>query len=236
MERVTLVMSVYNQLALTRACLDSLRFTTEPFQLVVIDNGSTDETPRFFEHYEYPYPLLFARNLTNQSVIATLNRAWRMAETEFVCILHNDTEFPEAEWLSRLLEPFEDPDTGITGLYGVKRLRRNGRFVGRTVVHSLAEGPTVRPPREEVAVIDSVCMCLPRPLMEDVGGFDEAYGFYHGLDRVRPVRPPRRRHAHAGFPEPARARAGGSRLACGRARPLRRKTRSPAAVRRPFQA
>ncbi|PYO03737.1 MAG: hypothetical protein DMD91_00235 [Candidatus Rokuibacteriota bacterium] len=183
MERVTLVMSVYNQLALTRACLDSLRFTTEPFQLVVIDNGSTDETPRFFERYEYPYPLLFARNPTNQSVIATLNRAWRMAETEFVCILHNDTEFPEAEWLSRLLEPFEDPDTGITGLYGVKRLRRNGRFVGRTVVHSLAEGPTVRPPREEVAVIDSVCMCLPRPLMEDVGGFDEAYGFYHGLDR-----------------------------------------------------
>jgi GT2 family glycosyltransferase len=26
-------------------------------------------------------------------------------------------------------------------------------------------------------------MCLSRRLMEEVGGFDEGYGFYHGLDR-----------------------------------------------------
>src|SRR5262249_32628235 len=145
----SLVRSVSNQVALTRACLDSLRLTTEPFQLVVIDNGSTDETPRFFERYASMYPLRFARNPANESVIVTLNRAWRMAETEFVCILHNDTEFPEPQWLSRLLGPFEDPETGITGLYGVKRLGRNGRVVGRTIWDSLAEGPTVRSPREE---------------------------------------------------------------------------------------
>ena len=183
MERVTVVMSVYGRLELTRACLDSLRATTEPFRLVVIDNGSPDDTPRFFERFAYPYPLRFERNETNQPVIATLNRAWRLAETEHVCILHNDTEMLEPTWLTRLLAPLADPDVGITGLYGIKRLRRDGRFVGRTIVHSLAEGPTVRPEGEEVAVIDSVVMCLPRRLMEEVGGFDEGYGFYHGLDR-----------------------------------------------------
>ena len=36
---------------------------------------------------------------------------------------------------------------------------------------------------KHLAVIDSVVMCLPRRLMEEVGGFDEGYGFYHGLDR-----------------------------------------------------
>ena len=41
----------------------------------------------------------------------------------------------------------------------------------------------MRPEGEEVAVIDSVVMCLSRRLMQDVGGFDEGYGFYHGLDR-----------------------------------------------------
>jgi GT2 family glycosyltransferase len=183
MERVTIVMSVFGKLELTRACLDSLRATTEPFRLVVIDNGSTDDTPRLFERFAYPYPLRFERNATNQPVIATLNRAWRLAETEHVCILHNDTEMLEPTWLTRLLAPLADPDVGITGLYGIKRLRRDGRFVGRTIVHSLAEGPTVRPEGEEVAVIDSVVMCLPRRLMEEVGGFDEGYGFYHGLDR-----------------------------------------------------
>jgi len=37
-------MAVFNGLAHTRACLESLRATTEPFHLVVEDNGSTDGT------------------------------------------------------------------------------------------------------------------------------------------------------------------------------------------------
>ena len=181
--RVTIAMSVFNQLALTRACMESLRGTTEPFRLVVIDNGSTDDTRHFFERFEYAYPLRFERNPENRSVIATLNRAWRLADTEFLCFLHNDTEMVESAWLARLVAALAEPAAGLAGLEGIKRLRRNGRYVGRTIVHSFAHGPTVRAPWEEVAVVDSVCMCLPRALMEAVGGFDEGYGFYHGLDR-----------------------------------------------------
>ncbi len=182
-ERVTLVMSVYNQLALTRACMESLARTTEPFRLVVIDNGSTDETAAWFARFPHPYPLRFERNASNQSVIATLNRAWRMADTDAICFLHNDTEMVDPAWLTRLLDAVATPGVGLAGLYGIKRLRRNGRYVGRTIVHSLAAGPTVREPWEEVAVVDSVVMCLPRALMASIGGFDEGYGFYHGLDR-----------------------------------------------------
>ncbi len=182
-ERVTLVMCLFNQLALTRACLESLRATTEPFRLVVIDNGSTDGTREFFRRYDSPPPLRFIESASNDSVIASLNRAWRDVETEFLCLLHNDTEMLEPEWLARLLAALAEPDVGISGLYGVKRLRKDGRFVGRTIVHSLAGGPTVRPPWEEVAVIDAVCMCLSRELMDSVGGLDGSYGFYHGYDK-----------------------------------------------------
>ncbi len=104
--RVTLVMSVFNQLALTRACFESLRASREPFRLVVIDNGSTDGTAEFFARFPYPYPLRFERNAANQSVLATYNRAWRLADTEFICLLHNDTEMLEPGWLERLLAPF----------------------------------------------------------------------------------------------------------------------------------
>ena len=182
--RVTLIMSVYNQLALTHACMESLRETMEPFRLVVIDNGSTDETAQFFERFDYPFPLRFERNATNQSVISTLNRAWRYAETEFICFLHNDTEMIDPMWLGRLLAALRADRAGLAGLYGVKRLRKNGRYVGRTIIHSFVGCPTVRHPWEEVAVVDSVCMCLRRDLMEAVGGFDEGYGYYHGLDRA----------------------------------------------------
>ena len=182
-ERVTLVFAVFNQLALTRACLDSLAATTEAFRLVVIDNGSTDGSRDFFRAFPYPYPLRFIENDNNTSVIASLNRAWRAVETDIVCLLHNDTEFLDAAWLTKLLTALDDPSVGMSGLFGAKRMRRGGRFVGRTIVHSLANGPTVRPTGEDVAVIDAVCMCLSRRLLEAVGGLDERYGFYHGYDK-----------------------------------------------------
>jgi GT2 family glycosyltransferase len=181
--RVTVAMVVHGGLAVTRACLDSLRSPTEPFALAIVDNGSPDDTPAFFRDFRYPFPLRYARNPSNGSVLAAYNQAWRLAETEFVCLLHNDTVMLEPTWLTRLLAPHEQPRTGLTGLYGAKRVRRDGRYAGRTIVHSLAEGPTVRPPHEEVAVVDGVCLCLRRAVLEEVGGIDEEYGFFHGYDR-----------------------------------------------------
>src|SRR2546428_83187 len=176
-------MCVFNGLEDTRACLESLRATTEPFRLVVMDNGSTDGTTEFFTRFPYPYPLTFARSPANDGVTAALNRAWRLADTEVLCFLHNDTELSEPAWLARLLEALAEPRAGLAGVYGAKRLRADGRAVGRTIVSSLLPAPTVRAPREDVAFVDSVCMCLPRDLMQTVGGFDEGYGFYHGHDR-----------------------------------------------------
>ncbi len=181
--RVTLVMAVYNQLALTRACMESLAETTEPFALAVVDNGSTDGSRDFLADFPYPFPLRYVFNDRNDSVIASFNRGWPLAETEFVCFLHNDTEMITPDWLERLLAPFARPDVGMTGLFGVKRLRRNSRFMGRTIVHSLAEGPTVHPPWEEVAAIDGVCLCMRRDVLAAYGGADERYGFYHGWDK-----------------------------------------------------
>ena len=181
--RVSLVMCVFNGLEDTRACLESLAGTTESFRLVVMDNGSTDDTPGFFERFPYEYPLTFARSPANDGVIASLNRAWRLADSEFLCFLHNDTEMLEPAWLTRLLAALAEPGAGLAGLYGAKRLRADGRMVGRTIVHSLAPGPTVRAPWEDEAFVVSVCMWLSLELLDVIGGFDEGYGFYHGHDR-----------------------------------------------------
>ena len=182
-ERVTLVLPLFNQLALTRACFDSLRRTTEPFRMVVIDNGSTDGTREFLRAFPYPYPLRVIENDDNRSVIASLNRAWPSAETELVCFLHNDTEMLDPGWLTKLVAALAEPGVGMAGLFGAKRMRRDGRFVGRAIVHSLADRPTVKAAGEDVVVVDAVCMCLRRRLLEELGGLDERYGFYHGFDK-----------------------------------------------------
>jgi GT2 family glycosyltransferase len=209
-ERVTLVVPVRNQLALTRACLESLRATTGAFRVVVMDSGSTDGTAEFVRSFTAPFAVACERVPATSALTTVLNLAWRRADTETVCFLHNDTEMVAAEWLARLLAALETPGIGLAGLYGIKRLRKNGRYVGRTVVHSLAEGPTVSGPWEEVAVVDAVCLALSRRLLETIGGFDEGFRF-HGLDRDLSFGVRERGHRAVVVLAPFRHHGGGTR-------------------------
>jgi GT2 family glycosyltransferase len=184
MTRVSLVMPVFNQLPLTRACLESLRPTTVPFELVVVDNASADGTADFLREFPHPLPLRWHRNAENLGLIRALNQGWRLAAGEFVCFLHNDTEMREPAWLARLMAALdEDERVGLAGLYGARCVRRDGRYMGRTLVHCLAERPTLSETRVEVAAVDGVCLFMRRSLLERLGGFDEEYGFFHGYDR-----------------------------------------------------
>ncbi|MEK7837080.1 MAG: glycosyltransferase, partial [candidate division NC10 bacterium] len=99
---VSLVLVVYNQLPLTRACLESLRPTTEPFDLCVVDNGSTDGTEAYFKERPLGSPLQYQRNAENVGLIRALNQGARLSQSEYLCLLHNDTEMRDPQWLARL--------------------------------------------------------------------------------------------------------------------------------------
>jgi GT2 family glycosyltransferase len=192
------VLVVYNQIALTRACLASLRSTARPFELCVVDNASADETPEYFARGEGQVapgggaagspPLRYLRNRENVGLIRALNQGAALARGEALCFLHNDTEMLDPGWLDKLAAAVAGGErVGLAGLYGARRLRRDGRYAGRSIVHCLAGEPGRWPTRgaavSEVAAVDGVCLFLPRAVLAEVGGFDEGYGFFHGYDR-----------------------------------------------------
>ncbi len=154
-----------------------------PFELCVVDNGSSDGTQAYFQSLTLPTPLRYQRNDDNAGLIRALNQGARLATADVLCFLHNDTELREPAWLERLAAALDDRRVGLAGLYGVRRLRRDGRYVGRTIVHCLEGGPGMSAPMVEVAAVDGVCLCLRRTLLQELGGFDEGYGFFHGYDR-----------------------------------------------------
>jgi len=183
-EPTSIVLVVYNQLALTRACLESLRSTTRPFELCVVDNASSDGTESFFREWTAGTPLRYHRNADNVGLIRALNQGAGLAGGDRLCFLHNDIVMREPLWLERLEAAVDGPGrVGLAGLYGVRRLRRDGRYAGRTIVHALEGQATLRRPVTEVAAVDGVCLFLPRAILDAVGGFDEGYGFFHGYDR-----------------------------------------------------
>jgi len=182
MTSVSVVMVVHNQLALTRACVESLRRTTIDFELAVVDNASTDGTAEYLETLAWPARRVYARQVENIGLLRALNAGTGLAHGDVLCFIHNDTEMPTASWLERLRDAVVS-GAGLAGLYGARRLRRDGRYVGRSIVHCLTEGANVTRPVTEVAAVDGVCLCLARSTLEAVKGFDEAYGFFHGYDR-----------------------------------------------------
>jgi GT2 family glycosyltransferase len=180
----SVVVVVWNRLELTRACLESLRPAPRPFELCVVDNGSTDGTREWLERFAWPFPLAYHRNEENVGLIRALNQGARLATGDVLCFLHNDTEARDPRWLERLEGAVAPPGrVGLAGLYGARRLRHDGRYAGRTIVHSLDAPGRLTVDALEVAAVDGVCLCLSRSVFESVGGFDEGYGFLHGYDR-----------------------------------------------------
>jgi len=99
---VSVVVLTYNRCADLKRCLDSLeRQTFRPFEIVVVDNGSTDETSKLLERY----PIRVIRNdVKNKAYLR--NIGWRTAQGDIVAYIDDDTE-ALPDWLASIVGTFE---------------------------------------------------------------------------------------------------------------------------------
>src|SRR5689334_2856029 len=109
---VTIVIPVWNAVKMTMSCLSALRDTLGPDdQVVVVDNGSRDETPAFLASQPGVEVVTHAQN---EGFGAGCNAGARRARNPVVIFLNNDT-LPTPQWIEGLVAPFADPRVGATG-------------------------------------------------------------------------------------------------------------------------
>ena len=118
--KVAVIIPVFNQWSLTQGCLHSLREHTpcEDVQVIVVDNGSTDETAGacgivgrelFGERFEH------VRLEENVNFGPGCNLGAGRADADFLFFLNNDTLLTPG-WLPPLLEAFQSrPSCGAVG-------------------------------------------------------------------------------------------------------------------------
>jgi GT2 family glycosyltransferase len=169
-----------------RPCLDSLRRQTHPdFEVIVVDNGSTDGSVEMMRA-DYPEARLLALG-QNYGFIVACNEGARLTEAEILVMLNNDTE-AEPGWLVALCRALEDnPQAGSAAS---KMLL----FDRRDTLHNAGDilGPGLMPQNRGVWEVDhgqydaqtdvfGACggaAAYRRALWQQLGGFDERLFMY----------------------------------------------------------
>ena len=99
--RVDVIIPSYNGARFLPTCLDALRRQTyRDFAVLVVDDGSTDDTAALLAG-RYPEVRLLRRP-RNGGLVAACNDGIAATEAELVCLLNNDTE-AEPGWLAALV-------------------------------------------------------------------------------------------------------------------------------------
>ncbi len=181
----TVVVPVYNQPDYTRKCLESLRtHRTGIREIIVIDNGSTNNTTEYLRDLDYVTVL---RNGENLGCAYAWNQGITAACSSWVMFLNNDVIVTNG-WLEGMLEFAAERQVDIVSPairegpcnYDLESYAEN--FVSRMKRHA------------RIGVADGVCFLVRTAVFEKIGGFDENFriGQFEDVDFFR-------RAAMAGF-------------------------------------
>ena len=113
--QASIIVLAWNRWDLTERCLRSIERTTRVANgdVVVVDNGSTDETPRRLRGYPWVRRLRLPENV---GFVRGMNAGIRACPADRdVVLLNNDATLLEEGWLERLAEAARPDDVGIVG-------------------------------------------------------------------------------------------------------------------------
>jgi GT2 family glycosyltransferase len=185
---IDVIVPVHNRWELTEQCLACLEAQTAPHSVIVVDNGSTDDTVSRVRRLPDVGLVALDRNL---GFGAACNRGAQAGTADVIVLLNNDV-FPRPDFLERLTAPLEaDPRLGSVAGLLLNPGERTIESVGLTADPTLAAFPRLRgrPAAEATAprpVLAGPCGgagAYRRDAWNDVGGMDEGVlGYGDDLD------------------------------------------------------
>jgi GT2 family glycosyltransferase len=190
---VSIIIPNYNGQKYLGECIDSLQridFPREQYEVIVVDNASSDNSVEFISS-TYPDVILITAE-ENLGFASGCNLGIKNSSGKYIVLLNNDTVV-DINWLKELVAVADnDKDVVITGSKLLFKLKPNeiqnamsflttrgdGGDIGS---HQLDEGQydTTR----EVMAVCGASMLIKRTLIEDIGAFDEDFfAYYEDMD------------------------------------------------------
>lgn len=179
---VSVVIPVHNKFDITYVCLAALLFaaTQASFEVIIVDDGSTDTTTRL---PEIAPGVVYVRNERALGFVGACNAGAVRARGQYIAFLNNDTE-PTAHWLDELLFVFENFDNvGLAGsklIYPDGLLQEAGGIVWETgdPWNYGRRGNPSDPRYSYTRICDylsGAAIMIPRTLWSELGGFSREF-------------------------------------------------------------
>ena len=188
MSGVSIIVPTRDRVDLLRQCVESVLDRTEypGYELVVVDNGSTDARA-----LEYLAALRGRERVQVLRYDAPFNFSainnWAAARCggELLCLLNNDIEVVDGDWLAEMVALACRPGTGAVGAmlwYPDGSIQHAGVVLGLGGVanHAYCHQPRGIPGHgaralvaQELSAVTAACMVVRRAVFEQVGGLDE---------------------------------------------------------------
>jgi GT2 family glycosyltransferase/Flp pilus assembly protein TadD len=175
---LTIVIPVFNGLRYTQECVKALRSaTTVPYDILLVDNGSTDGTGEWAEREG----ILTIRNEQNRGFGYACNQGMTASDSAYVALINNDVIVSHG-WAERLIAHLkDDPAIGLIGPctnYAGSAQQIASHYPDRETFVRFAEDlyRNHRGKREVVDHLVGMCLIMPRRVIMEVGLFDPRFG------------------------------------------------------------
>ncbi len=171
--KVSVLVPVYNGEATIVPCVESVLAQDYPnYELIVVDDASTDRTPERLARYRDRATIL--RNPANSGIARTYNRALATASGEVVVMLASDCALRSPDYLARLVRHFDDPRVGavagkamISGFDSAPSLHRIFARLNILDINDPDAGV------HEVNFVEVRCDGFSREVLDKLGGLNE---------------------------------------------------------------
>jgi glycosyltransferase involved in cell wall biosynthesis len=168
-DSVSIIVPTFNGARRIAACLDALlkQKSAEPFEIVVVDDGSTDGTAAVVKQYESIR--LIRQN--NAGPAAARNHGASEASGSILLFTDDDC-VPATDWLDAMVAPFHDP--GVVGTKGAYRTRQT-RLIARFVQIEYEDRYRLMARYENIDFVDTYSAAFRRERFLEMGGYDTSF-------------------------------------------------------------
>ena len=179
----SIVILTFNQLEYTKKCVRSLqKHTPEPHEIIFVDNGSTDGTPKWLRgelKNNKNYKLI--ENRENLGFSGGCNQGMEASRGEYILLLNNDVVVAKG-WLTGLIDCLKyAPEAGIVGpmtnnISGPQQIDDKNYTLERLDQCAQTFLEQYRHRRIPCRRIVGFCMLFKRTLAGRIGLLDESFG------------------------------------------------------------